>query len=197
MLLSFQANSAPVCATSVCAHGHVYSVKVCASLNRTQLRARMLGVCQCSNPLPWYVTREANEPVRTRSTLAQASLCAPDRPPGRKARRRSTMAAPEPPHKKAAPKAYTPAFEPMNTLGTRMPADFAVTLRTPGGCMHVPCNLDTRLSSGMGRNSEIMHQCKPKEPYASWGWSTLQICRSTSQNQPTHCKWWWWNWGNM
>lgn len=126
-LLSFQSNSTPVCTTSVRAHDHVYSVKACASLSRTQLRARLHSVFQNQNRLPWYITEEANKPVRTKSISAQAKHCDPDRPLGHKARRQSTMAASEPPRKKSAPKAYTPVFEPMNTLRTRMIADFAVT----------------------------------------------------------------------
>ena len=146
LLLSFQSNSMHVCSTSVWAFDHAYSVKVCASLGRTQLETRLQGIFQKQNPLPWYMTEEVRKPEPGQLSTAQAKqsvagffLC--DEP-----EHQSAMAALEPPRKKADPKAYTPVFEPVNVLRTKMTADVAVTMITQGGCMHVPCTPDTQVS---------------------------------------------------
>ena len=111
--MSFQSDSTPVCITSVWAFNHAYSVKVCASLSRTQLKLRLQGIFQKRNPLPWYMSEELSKSDRAQGVTAQVKQCVFDTSPCNKPERQSAMAALEPPLKKAASKTYTPVSEPV------------------------------------------------------------------------------------
>ena len=107
--------------------------------------------------------------------MAQAGESFAGHPSSSKPERQFAMAALEPPRKKAAPKAYTPVFEPVNALRTRMTAEFAVTLITQGGCMHVPCTSDTQLSH-VFYHAEQLLACTGQSGHPVMHWKGEKIC---------------------